>query len=66
MSRIVRIHEYGDASVLKIEDVAVPAPAAAHPATTHGAQNNAVATRWRGRVDRLAAATRALSAIWTL
>ena len=28
MSRIVRIHEYGDASVLKIEDVAVPAPAA--------------------------------------
>ena len=28
MSRIVRIHEYGDASVLRIEDVAVPAPAA--------------------------------------
>jgi NADPH:quinone reductase-like Zn-dependent oxidoreductase len=28
MSRIVRIHEYGDASVLKIEDIVVPAPAA--------------------------------------
>ena len=28
MSRIVRIHEYGDASVLRIEDVEVPAPAA--------------------------------------
>ncbi|EQB17923.1 alcohol dehydrogenase catalytic domain-containing protein [Sphingobium lactosutens] len=28
MSRIVRIHEYGDASVLRIEDVAVPGPAA--------------------------------------
>lgn len=26
MSRIVRIHEYGDASVLRIEDVAVPRP----------------------------------------
>lgn len=28
MSRIVRIHKYGDASVLRIEDVAVPGPAA--------------------------------------
>ena len=28
MSHIVRIHEYGDASVLRIEDVAVPSPAA--------------------------------------
>jgi NADPH:quinone reductase-like Zn-dependent oxidoreductase len=28
MARIVRIHEYGDASVLKIEDLDVPAPAA--------------------------------------
>jgi NADPH:quinone reductase-like Zn-dependent oxidoreductase len=28
MTRIVRIHEYGDASVLKIEDIAVSAPAA--------------------------------------
>lgn len=28
MSRIVRIHEYGDASVLKIDDIEVPAPAA--------------------------------------
>ncbi len=28
MARIVRIHEYGDASVLKLEDLDVPAPAA--------------------------------------
>lgn len=28
MARIVRIHEYGDASVLKLEDVDVPPPAA--------------------------------------
>lgn len=28
MARIVRIHAYGDASVLKLEDVDVPAPAA--------------------------------------
>lgn len=28
MSRIVRIHEYGDASVLKLEELDVPAPAA--------------------------------------
>ncbi|MFC4654854.1 MULTISPECIES: zinc-dependent alcohol dehydrogenase family protein [Rheinheimera] len=28
MARIVRIHEYGDASVLKLEDVDVPQPAA--------------------------------------
>jgi len=28
MARIVRIHEYGDASVLKLENVDVPAPAA--------------------------------------
>lgn len=28
MARTVRIHEYGDASVLKLEDVAIPAPAA--------------------------------------
>ncbi|MDZ3992104.1 zinc-dependent alcohol dehydrogenase family protein [Pseudomonas sp. Teo4] len=28
MARIVRIHEYGDASVLKLEELAVPAPAA--------------------------------------
>ena len=28
MSRIVRMHEYGDASVLRIEDIDVPAPAA--------------------------------------
>ena len=27
MARIVRIHEYGDASVLRIEDLAVAAPA---------------------------------------
>lgn len=26
MARIVRIHAYGDASVLKLEDVDVPAP----------------------------------------
>ncbi len=28
MARIVRIHEYGDASVLKLEDLEVSAPAA--------------------------------------
>ena len=28
MTRVVRIHEYGDASVLRIDDVDVPAPAA--------------------------------------
>jgi NADPH:quinone reductase-like Zn-dependent oxidoreductase len=28
MAQVVRIHEYGDASVLKIEDLTVPAPAA--------------------------------------
>jgi NADPH:quinone reductase-like Zn-dependent oxidoreductase len=28
MTRVVRIHEYGDASVLKIDDIAVPDPAA--------------------------------------
>lgn len=28
MTRVVRIHEYGDASVLKIDDIAVAAPAA--------------------------------------
>ena len=28
MARIVRIHEYGDASVLKLENVDVPSPAA--------------------------------------
>lgn len=28
MARIVRIHEYGDASVLKLENLEVPAPAA--------------------------------------
>ena len=28
MTRVIRIHEYGDASVLKIDDIAVPAPAA--------------------------------------
>jgi NADPH:quinone reductase-like Zn-dependent oxidoreductase len=28
MARVVRIHEYGDASVLKIEDIEVPQPAA--------------------------------------
>jgi NADPH:quinone reductase-like Zn-dependent oxidoreductase len=28
MARIVRIHEYGDASVLKLEDLDVSAPAA--------------------------------------
>ncbi|MNS02897.1 Quinone oxidoreductase 1 [compost metagenome] len=28
MTRVVRIHEYGDASVLKIDDINVPAPAA--------------------------------------
>jgi len=28
MTRIVRIHEYGDASVLKLEDLEVSAPAA--------------------------------------
>ena len=27
MARIVRIHEYGDPSVLKIEDIEVPPPA---------------------------------------
>jgi hypothetical protein len=26
MTRVVRIHEYRDASVLKIEDIEVPAP----------------------------------------
>ena len=29
MARIVRIHEYGDPSVLKIEDIEVPPPARA-------------------------------------
>lgn len=28
MTRVVRIHEYGDAGVLKIDDIVVPAPAA--------------------------------------
>ena len=28
MTKVVRIHEYGDASVLKIEDIEVPLPAA--------------------------------------
>jgi hypothetical protein len=29
MARIVRIHEYGDPSVLKIEDIEVPPPVSA-------------------------------------
>ena len=28
MPRIVRLHAYGDASVLKLEDIDIPAPAA--------------------------------------
>jgi hypothetical protein len=31
MARIVRIHEYGDPSVLKIEDIEVPPPGSIFP-----------------------------------